>query len=247
MKTLVLVGATSIIASECTRLWLKKGYDRLVLMGWNEDKLSEAASLLKKYCSDKTLIESYAFDFHNTTNVRSKIAQAVKGGIPDTVLIAQGTLVAKKDQNADDENLKGNFFVNQEAPILFLESFLTAMLPTNNGNIGIIGSVASSRNHDFVYGAMPGFLEDYVHHVQERLEQVNSKVQVSLIKPSPLNTPVVVPSAESKSFKRSKKIAFSIVKGMDKDRSVIYSSGIMRFMIFSVIRFPYFVVNRIFG
>lgn len=156
MKKLVVVGATSLMAHSCARLWIESNeYSSAVLIGRNRDKLEEVAKDLQTRGGTALKVEIRTGDMLTAEGVEQLVNQACEGDLPDTVLIAHGYM---PDQDVIDGSLakcEEVLRVTGVSPSLFLQSFAMKLRGNSSARIAVIGSVAGDRGRasNYIYGA----------------------------------------------------------------------------------------------
>jgi decaprenylphospho-beta-D-erythro-pentofuranosid-2-ulose 2-reductase len=226
-QQLVIVGATSAIAEQCARLWLTQPVQRLVLVGRDAGRLERVAQDLRVR-SPQCAIEVLSGELTDPGEVQRLAARVEAGGVPDTVLIAHGSLPNQAECQADLQQAQAALVVNGISPVLFAEAFVGAMERAGRGTLGIIGSVAGDRGRksNYVYGAAKGLVTRYAQGLQHRLALANSPVRVVLIKPGPTDTPMTASlKAGGAKLAGADEVAGAIVRGMAAGRPEVYAPG----------------------
>ncbi len=243
-KRIVIVGATSAIARQCARLWVKDHPSDIILLGRNEEKLAILAADLKVR-SPKTRIPCMQADFINPDHIQSVVNQIYQEGPVTMVLIAHGFLPLQKLCQENLNLCREALAINALSPVLFAEAFATHMQKVNKGTLAVIGSVAGdrSRKSNYVYGAAKGMIERYVQGLQHRFS--HSQVKVILIKPGPTDTPMTTHLKESgRKMAGVDRVAMDMVRGIAQGKRVIYTPRIWRFIMGGIRHLPYFIFNR---
>jgi short-subunit dehydrogenase len=243
-KRVVIVGASSLIAEHCARLWAKNIQPDFVLLGRSLNKL-ESISQDLQVRSSESQVELTCLDFSNPQAINEVVATIFQAGPVDIALIAHGTL---PNQHECQDNLTLNqdaLLINGVSPALFAEAFAKHMEILNHGSLAIIGSVAGDRGRksNYVYGSAKGLVTRYAQGLQHRL--ANSNVRVSLIKPGPTDTPMTS-HLKSMGTKLSTvtEVAQCIVKGVEKGESVIYAPKKWALIMMVIRHLPRLIFNR---
>ena len=244
-RTIVIVGATSAIATHCARLWVHDQQVHLTLIGRDLPKLTRVALDLRAR-SPKSVIEVKAIDLLDPIQIEQAVAEVSQSRSVDIALIAHGAL---GDQRLCEGNLaenKANLLVNAVSPVLFAEAFCTRMALLNLGTVALIGSVAGDRGRrsNYVYGAAKGLVARYAQGLQHRF--ANTKVKVVLIKPGPTETPMTAHlTAKGAKLASVESVAQSIVRAIASGQPECYVPK-KWYLIMSVIRhLPRFIFNKI--
>lgn len=232
------------MAERCARLWVGESPKIMILLGRDRARTERVAQDLHVR-SPQSSITVQTIDFADPAQIQAWVDQVCAAGVPDTVLIAQGTL---PDQTACQKDLALNetvLQINAISPVLFAEAFVGHMERINSGKLGIIGSVAGDRGRksNYIYGAAKGLVARYVQGLQHRLAKSN--VRVVLIKPGPTDTPMTAELKE-KGLKMSKvtAVARCIVEGVQKGKPVVYAPAKWAVIMIVIRNLPRFIFNK---
>ncbi len=216
----------------------------MILLGRDRARTERVAQDLHVR-SPQSSITVQTIDFADPAQIQAWVDQVCAAGLPDTVLIAQGTL---PDQTACQKDLALNetvLQINAISPVLFAEAFVGHMEKVNSGKLGIIGSVAGDRGRksNYIYGAAKGLVARYVQGLQHRLAKSN--VRVVLIKPGPTDTPMTAALKEN-GLKMSKvtAVARCIVEGVQKGKPVVYAPAKWAVIMIVIRNLPRFIFNK---
>lgn len=244
-KRIVIVGASSVIAEHCARLWAQKINPNFVLVGRNQEKLNAIAQDLQVR-SPKSKIEIFIFSFSQPQEISENIAKIFQLGPVDIALIAHGTLPS---QNECQQNLLLNqqaLIINGVSAALLAEAFTLQMEKKGYGSLAVISSVAGDRGRksNYIYGSAKGLVSRYVQGLQHRL--ANTNVYVTLIKPGPTDT---IMTAHLKSsgvaLANPQVVAACIVDGIEKKVSTVYSPKKWSVIMFIIQHLPRFIFNKL--
>lgn len=242
---IAIIGATSSIAEHCARLWVNQPkVSRLVLVGRDAAKLEIVASDLSVR-NPTVLIEVLAGDMVNPESITELIAQSCNDGIPDTVLIAHGSLPDQANCQKSLLVVNDAINVNAVSPVLFAEGYVERMTQRNSGVVAVIGSVAGDRGRksNYVYGAAKGLVERYMQGLQHRLDK--TAITTILIKPGPTDTPMTTAmKAKGLKMASASSVANDIVGGIAKKKSVIYTPGKWKYIMLVIKHLPRFIFNK---
>jgi decaprenylphospho-beta-D-erythro-pentofuranosid-2-ulose 2-reductase len=243
-KKIVIVGATSAIAEQCTRIWLAKRPTDLTLVGRDTQRLERVATDLKTR-SPQSEIRIVQSDFSDPKAIDITTRDTFKSGPVDIVLIAHGVL-PDQDQCQDDlQSCRDALEINGISPVLYAEAFAKEMKKLNHGTIALISSVAGDRGRksNYIYGAAKGLITRYVQGLQHRF--AGSEVKVVLIKPGPTETPMTA-HLENKGARLAPvaDVAQQIVQGIDSGKSVIYAPKKWSLIMMIIRHLPAFILNK---
>ena len=244
MKRIVIIGATSAIAQECAKIWLKESPKHLTLVVRDADKAQRVLGDLQVR-SPQSKIEIVQIGFINPVEIEKTVSDIAKQGTIDIALIAHGSLPEQADCQRDLALCKETLEVNGISPALFAECFATVMEKANQGTIAIIGSVAGDRGRksNYVYGSAKGLVAQYAQGLQHRF--AGTYIKVVLIKPGPTDTPMTT-SFKQKGMKMAslEKVGKTIIDGITKGKAVIYAPGKWQFIMLVIQHIPSFIFNK---
>jgi len=244
IKKIAIIGATSAMAEHCARIWVREPSIQLFLVGRNESKLNQIANDLKirnTQADIKTLIA----DFHDPDHIQTTVNTICREVILDIVLIAHGAL---SEQSACEQNLTTcheSLMTNAVSPVLFSEAFVGYMQKEDHGIIAMIGSVAGDRGRksNYIYGSAKGLLDRYTEGLRHRL--YGSKVNVTLIKPGPTETPMTVHLKDrAPKLARVEQVSQRIVEAISNKTSVVYVPSKWKLIMAVIRNLPNTIFNR---
>jgi short-subunit dehydrogenase len=244
-RHVVLVGATSAIATRCARLWVEREPLRVTLVGRDEALLTRLAADLTTRAPHSP-VEVVTTSFVDPQAIGQAVARIVARGVPDTVLIAQGSLPDQESGQRDPAHAWHSLQLNALSPVCFAEGFVAAMLAARRGTIAIIGSVAGDRGRasNYLYGAAKGLLERYCEGLRHRL--ATSGVRVVLLKPGPTDTPMTAHlKAHGARLAPLSQVAEAAVAAIDAGRAVAYLPARWRYIMWTLRALPAFIFHRL--
>jgi decaprenylphospho-beta-D-erythro-pentofuranosid-2-ulose 2-reductase len=211
MERILIVGATSAIATEAARIYARRGA-RLHLVGRNPDKLGAVVRAGDGAAAVTTETADFARLEDNLAVVERAIAQL--GGL-DVVLVAHGDLgdqLASERSFADAEPI---LRVNFTSVVSLLVPIANHMEAARAGRIGVITSVAGERGRprNYTYGAAKGALTIYLQGLRTRL--YGSGVGVTTLKLGPVDSPMTRDHAKHALFGKPDAVARAIVRCVD--------------------------------
>ncbi len=220
MKKILVIGATSLIAEHCARIWAKRG-DSLFLVGRDHNRLDILTSDLSLRGASE--VQNYVLDISKLNEHLSMLEKAATSlnGI-DIVLIAHGNL---SDQTLcqNDVNLAiSEIELNALSVISLLTHLANKFEKKNSGVIAVLSSVAGDRGRssNYVYGSAKAMLTCFTSGLRQRLHYSN--VSVLTIKPAYIDTPMTANYKKGILWRTAKSVAPSIVKAIDLRRDEIY-------------------------
>ena len=244
-KRIVIVGATSAIAEQCARLWIKDDMIDLTLIGRDPEKTERVAADLRLR-SPGSQVRVRTADFLEPPAAAQLVAAIAAEGAVDIVLIAHGSLPEQAVCQQDLTACRQALLVNGISPVLFAEAFAGQMQKANRGTLAIIGSVAGDRGRksNYVYGAAKGLVARYAQGLQHRL--ASTGVKVVLIKPGPTDTPMTADlKRQGQSLARPEEVARLIVKGIRQGKAVVYAPGKWALIMMVIRHLPRVVFHKL--
>ena len=245
MKRIVIIGATSSIAQECAKLWLKESPKHMTLVVRDAEKAQRVLNDLQVR-SPKSKIEIVQTGFIGPGEIEKTVSDIAKQGAIDIALIAHGSLPEQADCQNNLVLCKETLNVNGISPVLFAECLATVMEKANQGTIAIIGSVAGDRGRksNYVYGSAKGLVAKYAQGLQHRF--ASTPVKIALIKPGPTDTPMTT-SFKEKGIKMAipEEVAKVIVDGIAKGKAVIYAPRKWKIIMLVIQHIPNFIFKKI--
>jgi decaprenylphospho-beta-D-erythro-pentofuranosid-2-ulose 2-reductase len=236
MKKVPIIGATSAIAEATARLFAARG-DSLYLVGRNAERLQTmAADLVIRGAS---AVDTQVLNANSLREHRRVLEQAQNQlGRVDIALIAHGTL---PDQKACEQNFGlalRELNTNAISVISMLTQLANTMEAQGSGTLAVIGSVAGDRGRqsNYVYGSAKGMVATFTQGLRNRLHK--SGVQVLLIKPGFVDTPMTADFDKSPLWAQPQDIAEGIIKGIDKNKSEIYLPFFWRYIMLIIKMIP---------
>ena len=245
IKKIVIIGATSVMAEHCARLWVQARSVDLILVGRDTGRIERVAADLRVR-SPQSKIRTVQSDFLESNAIYSTVDAIVEQGDVDVVLIAHGSLPEQSDCQDDLGICRSALEVNGVSPVLFAEAFAKHMGRANHGTLALIGSVAGDRGRksNYVYGAAKGMVTRYAQGLQHRF--AGTGVKVVLIKPGPTNTPMTA-HLQGKGLKMAsvEEVAQKIVDAVDCGQPLVYVPGKWALIMMIIRHLPKFIFNKI--
>ena len=242
MQRILVVGATSLIAEHCLRVWAARPV-HFVLAARDPAKLDRIARDLRVR-SHVSVVETHAPSFDDGARIGAFVDEVWSKGAIDIALIAHGSLPDQAACQDAIELAKEALELNGISPVLFAEALAQHMQQAGRGTIALIGSVAGDRGRrsNYVYGAAKGLLDRYAQGLRHRF--AGSGARAIIVKPGPTATPMTTGLAPTAfGFADPARVARDIVRGIDAGRPVIYTPWFWRWVMLVIVHIP----ERIFG
>lgn len=239
---IVIVGATSAIAEQCARLWVRAAVD-IVLIGRDLVRVSRVAADLRVR-SPHSSVTAHEVNFLDPTSIAALAQKLSAEKAIDVLLIAHGNLPDQKECEQDVTLARDALEINGVSPVLFAEAFAQQMEQVGRGTIAIIGSVAGDRGRktNYVYGAAKGMVERYVQGLQHRF--ADSKITIVLIKPGPTATPMTA-HLPQRGMATAEAVASRIVAAIDSGTPVVYVPAKWAIIMMVIRHLPRAIFNKL--
>lgn len=226
MKQYVIFGAASAIAQETAKIWAKE-QAQFVLLDRNSEHLEIVAQDLRTRGAKD--VRTIATDFTELQDHKTLVSELPQDS-GTVYLIAYGTLGDQKKSEADfsiaQKELTTNF-TSVASLLTELTNSLTGSHGKNPENItiAVISSVAGDRGRrsNYVYGTAKAALTSWLSGLRNRLAHEAPNIHVLTIKPGMVDTPMTAHMKKGLLFVKPQKIAKDIVRGIDKQKDVIYT------------------------
>jgi short-subunit dehydrogenase len=237
MTRILIVGATSLIAGHCARIWAARGAD-FVLMGRNPERLSAVASdLIARGAASATC---QAFDAVNLTAHPGMIAAALsEDHTPDLALIAHGELPDEAVCDEDPAKVVQQFTTNATSTIALVSALASRMKSKGAGTIAVISSVAGDRGRatNAHYGAAKAAVSTFCDGLRARLH--GTGVHVITIKPGMVATPMTAGlNLPEILLAKPERVARDICRAIERRRAVIYTPWFWRWIMLVIRLIP---------
>jgi decaprenylphospho-beta-D-erythro-pentofuranosid-2-ulose 2-reductase len=247
-QKIVIVGATSSIATHCGRLWSQGKVVDLHLIGRDRERLERIAADLRARAATGSTVQIVIADFLDAAAIQNSVAQLAAPSKIDIALIAHGSLGDQITCQNDLAKNQAELEVNGVSPALYAEAFAQQMAQTNHGTLCVIGSVAGDRGRrsNYVYGAAKGLVTRYVQGLQHRFAGVKgNQVKVVLIKPGPTDTPMTA-QLKAKGMKLApvEDVAAGIVAAVAAGKPVAYVPGKWWLIMMVIRHLPSVIFNK---
>lgn len=241
-ERVLILGGTSAIALAMAQRYAQQGA-QLFLVGRDEAKLAAASESLQ--AAGAAEVSCATQDLAELPALPATIDQAFEqfGGI-DVAIIAHGLL---PDQARCEESWQysvDSMTINLLSPLVLLTHLGNRLAAVGAGQIIIIGSVAGDRGRktNYVYGTAKGALERLAEGLRNRMHEHD--VNVLLVKPGFVDTPMTATLDKNFLFAQPDKVAKSIEKAARKRRQIIYVPGFWRLIMLVIRSIPETVFKR---
>jgi decaprenylphospho-beta-D-erythro-pentofuranosid-2-ulose 2-reductase len=244
MKRIIILGATSGIATEVQRQLASRGCELLLvarsperLRELRSDLLLRGSSAVLTYPADLASIQQHAGVFEFARRSFSEF---------DTVLLAYGSMHDQKDSESSVDILLEELQVNFVSATAILTLFAADFERRRTGCLAAIASVAGDRGRrsNYVYGSAKGALSLFLQGLRSRLHPAG--VRVITIKPGPVQTSMTDHLPHSARFADPEQVAHDIVHTLARrSPDVLYTPKIWRYVMTAVQQIPEGIFKRL--
>jgi short-subunit dehydrogenase/FAD/FMN-containing dehydrogenase len=237
MKKILVIGATSAIATACSRLWATEKSD-FFLVGRNSDKLQQVANDLSARGAHAVSVDTLDL---NHTDAHEKMLDAcfLVLGTVDIVLIAHGTLPDQKTCEQNTLIALKEFSSNGLSVIALLTTLANRMAHQKSGTIAVISSVAGDRGRpsNYLYGSAKAAVTTFCEGLRARLFKVG--VHVLTIKPGFVDTPMTAGLPLPQALVVTPEhVAKDIVKAIQNKANTLYTPWFWRWIMLIIRAIP---------
>lgn len=243
MKRVLIIGATSAIATACARIWSAEG-GRLFLVARNEEKLEALASDLIVRGAES--IGTFLMSAEDTPRHDEMLrAASMALGRIDVALIAHGTLPDQRACEADSGLALREFATNGTSVLALLTILANEFEQQRGGAIGVITSVAGDRGRpsNYVYGSAKAAVSVFCEGLRARLFKAGASL--TDIRPGFVATPMTqgLPLPASLVV-QPEVVARRIVAGIDRKKDVVYAPAFWRLIMLAIRCIPRSIFKR---
>lgn len=243
MKNILVIGATSAIATACIRQWAS-GDVQFFLSGRNADKLKAIADDCQVR---EAVVHTFSIDIADI-NQHEKMFAEIKQQLQsiDIALIAHGTLPEQSKCEKDVDLTLQELNTNAVATIAMLTRLANIMEEQGKGSIAVITSVAGDRGRpsNYVYGSAKAAVATFCEGLRARL--FKSGVFLTDIRPGFVDTPMTqgLPLPQ-KLVASPDSVAKQIVKGIERHSNVLYVPKFWALIMLIIRSIPHFIFKRL--
>lgn len=244
MKRILIIGATSAIATACARLWAAKGAS-LFLVGRDAEKLEAIANDLK--VRGASAVHSFLMDVNEIAAHPAMLDAATEAlGQLNIALIAHGTLPDQTSCEADAQLTLREFSTNGTSVIALLTALANCFEQQRNGAIAVISSVAGDRGRpsNYVYGSAKAAVSVFCEGLRARL--FKSGVSLTDIRPGFVATPMTAGlPLPVLLVSQPETVARRILNGIERKADVLYTSAFWALIMLVIRNIPGVVFKRL--
>jgi short-subunit dehydrogenase len=241
MKRILIIGATSAIATACARLWAGEGA-RFFLAARHAEKLASLASDLE--VRGASAVATFQMDANDTAIHEAMLEQAFADGL-DIALIAHGSLPDQAACERDAALTLREFTTNALSVIALLTGLASRFERQGAGALAVITSVAGDRGRpgNYVYGSAKAAVSTFCEGLRARL--FRSGVSLTDIRPGFVDTPMTRGLSLPRLLTSTPEaVARRIVAGVEKKADVCYAPFFWRPIMALIRHFPRVLFKR---
>lgn len=236
MKKIAVFGATSAIATACSRLWAEQG-SHFCLVGRQEERLQQVADDLISRGATAAIL---ALDF-NELDQHGKVLDRCFSELShvDIALVAYGTLPDQEACEQDERLLVQAFSTTGLSVINLLTGLANRLEAQGAGTLAVLSSVAGDRGRasNYVYGAAKAAITAFCSGLRSRL--LKSGVNVLVIKPGFVKTPMTEGIAFPPLLVATpERVACDISRAIDRRRDSLYTPWFWRYIMLIITHLP---------
>ena len=244
MKRILIIGATSAIATACARIWAAQGHS-LFVVGRDSERLRalvgdlsvRGASQCTHWVMDVGRLDGYEPMF--------EVALDALGAL-DVVLIAHGTLPNQSACESDPELMLQEFSTNCTSTLALLAIIGNRLEAQGSGAIGVITSVAGDRGRpsNYVYRSAKAAVSVFCEGLRARL--FNRGVTLTDIRPGFVATPMTEGlSLPGALVAQPEAVARRITAAVERGADVVYAPAFWWWIMIVIRNIPRFIFKRI--
>lgn len=220
MKNILIIGATSAIATATARRFAQQGH-HLYLLARQQERLQELANDLRIRGAGSVFIAT--FDANNFASHPALLQQVFTTFTHlDIALIAHGTLSNQQACERDFNLALQELHTNALSVISLLTYLANVFEQQQAGCIAVISSVAGDRGRqsNYVYGTAKGAVTTFLQGLRNRLHKAG--VNVLTIKPGFVDTPMTTDFSKNILWAQPEEIAIGIETAIQNKKDSIY-------------------------
>lgn len=243
MKNIVIVGATSAIATACARRWAVEGAS-FFLVARSAERLQQVADDI--IARGAKLAVCHQLDVNDVDEHEAMLARCrAEFGSIDIVLVAPGTLPDQARCEADATIAMGEFNTNVTSIIGLLTPIANLIEAQRHGTIAVISSVAGDRGRpsNYLYGSAKAALSAFCEGLNARLFKAGAHIVT--IKPGFVATPMTAGlPLPGPLVATPDKVARDITRAIEKNKDVLYTPWFWSPIMLIIRSVPKFVFKR---
>lgn len=244
MKRILVIGATSAIATACCRFWAEQGHE-FFLVARDAEKLQQTAQDLEARGAKS--VNSFTMDVLDTPQHALMLQQCISTHRQiDIALVAHGTLPDQAACEQDAELALQEFSINGSSVISLLSLLAEQFTLQRCGSLAVISSVAGDRGRpsNYLYGSAKAAVSAFCEGLHARLFKIG--VHVITIKPGFVDTPMTQGLTLPKVLVVPPEyVAKQIVSAINNKKAVLYTPRFWALIMLIIRSIPNFIFKRL--
>ena len=243
MKKILVIGSTSKIAECCLRLWAIERCDFFLVARNTERNKVISQDLISLGAKN---VHTYTMDVNDFNKHQEMYKEAYKKlSDIDLVFIAYGMLPEQQEIQTDSAKTLNTININVLSVINLLTIISNDFEKKRHGQIAIISSVAADRGRasNYIYGSSKAMITSFSDGLRQRLYKSN--VNVTVIKPGFIDTPMTSKFKKNFLWSSPSKAALKIVKGINKKKDEIYVPSYWYIIMIFIKLIPNFIFKNL--
>lgn len=244
MKRVLIIGATSAIASACARIWAAQGSE-FFLVGRDAEKLQQTALDLRARGAGAVAVHAMeATDVSAHGEMLGACLRALHR--IDIGLIAYGTLPLQSACQQDVAIALEEFAINGTSVIALSTVLANQFEAQRGGTLAVISSVAGDRGRpsNYLYGSAKAAVSTFCEGLRARLFKAGA--HVITIKPGFVDTPMTQGLALPRALvAQPDQVAKRIVRGIDRRADTLYVPAFWAVIMLAIRHIPGSLFKRL--
>ena len=238
----IIFGATSAIAQAIARRLAGDGAG-FALVGRDEGRLAVVRDDLLARGATNVTTHVLSYGDYAVYAPLIDAATSALGGLT-TVIVAHGELSDQERAELEPEYLVQQLNVNLISPLVAITVAANRLQEQGSGMIIVPGSVAGDRGRrsNYAYGTAKAALATFSEGLRSRL--AGSGVQVMLVKPGRVDTPMTAHFPNRTLFSSPDRVARDVVRAMSRGRDVVYTPWYWRYIMLVIRLLPAALFKR---
>lgn len=240
---IMIIGATSAIASAVARLYAGQHQHAFYLLARNTrqlQKLEDDLTVRGATAVQTTMLDAQADYLPALEKALGQMPE------PDIILMAHGVLGDQSACEKDTDALQQLLDINTVSSMKMLTVLGNHLEKQGHGTLVFISSVAGDRGRasNYVYGASKAAVTTFLQGMRIRL--LRAGVNVLTVKPGFVDTPMTADFEKSGPLWASPEtIAAGISKAITKRRGMVYLPWFWRYIMLIIIHIPGKIFNKL--
>jgi len=232
-QSVVVLGGTSDIAREIVALLAVDRCRSVVLAGRNARQLEEAARALRVSVAHVETVQFDAAEADSAASADKTVVQCFEaaGEDVDMVIVAVGELGHQEVDETDTKRIVRMLAVNLAWPAAAMAAAAAQLTRQGHGRIVVLSSVAGYRvrRSNYVYGSAKAGLDGFALGLAESLR--GTGLSVHIVRPGFVRTKMTTGRPAVPFTVGPDRVASDTVRGLRSGNTVIWSPGILKWVV----------------